>query len=61
MAHDPRVDVTMLPLFDGVSMIKWKLAVAEEAAVEVDGIGAGGVDGGHAKKESTRGYIPGGY
>lgn len=25
VAHDSRVDVTMLPLFDGVSMIKWKV------------------------------------
>lgn len=23
--NDPRVDVAMLPLFDGVSMIKWKV------------------------------------
>ena len=22
---DPRVDVTMLPLFDGISIIKWKV------------------------------------
>ena len=29
--NDPRVDVTMLPLFDGVSMIKWKLDVVEES------------------------------
>ena len=25
VVNDPRVDVTMLPLFDGVSMIKWKV------------------------------------
>ena len=27
VAHDARVDVTMLPLFDGVTMIKWKYGV----------------------------------
>ncbi|KAL8728428.1 MAG: hypothetical protein Q9166_005390 [cf. Caloplaca sp. 2 TL-2023] len=28
VVNDPRVDVTMLPLFDGISLIKWKLDVA---------------------------------
>ena len=25
IANDPRVDVTVIPVFDGVSQIKWKL------------------------------------
>lgn len=28
VANDPRIDVTMLPLFDGVSQIKWKVEQA---------------------------------
>lgn len=35
VASDPRVDVTVLPLFDGISQIKWKEAgVANEASPE---------------------------
>ncbi|KAI9716370.1 MAG: hypothetical protein M1812_005437 [Candelaria pacifica] len=30
VVSDPRVDVTMLPLFDGVTMIKWKLDSVKE-------------------------------
>ncbi|KAI9835616.1 MAG: hypothetical protein M1837_003705, partial [Sclerophora amabilis] len=30
VASDPRVDVTMLPLFDGVSQIKWKLGFLKQ-------------------------------
>ena len=40
VASDARVDVTILPLFDGVSMIKWKLD-AGKGSIEVDRIGAG--------------------
>ena len=47
VARDTRVDVTILPLFDGVSMIKWKLD-GGQGRVENDAIGAGGVNDGHA-------------
>ncbi|MCJ1360923.1 hypothetical protein MMC16_000018 [Acarospora aff. strigata] len=33
VASDPRVDVTMLPVFDGVSQIKWKVGYRENGRV----------------------------
>lgn len=30
IASDPRVDVTIIPVFDGVSQIKWKLDYIKE-------------------------------
>ena len=38
MVNDPRVDVTMLPVFDGVSMIKWKVDDSNRTGNSVDGL-----------------------
>ncbi|KAI9870081.1 MAG: hypothetical protein M1830_004707 [Pleopsidium flavum] len=43
VASDPRVDVTMLPLFDGVSQIKWKVGIRDQMANEANGMN--GTDG----------------
>lgn len=47
VVQDARVDVTMLPLFDGVSLIKWKLGVSGEDPVDVDEAEVGGTSGGN--------------
>lgn len=44
VVNDPRVDVTMLPVFDGVSMIKWKVD-ASNTGKSVDGLGEGSTNG----------------
>lgn len=44
VVNDPRVDVTMLPVFDGVSMIKWKV-VSSNTGKPIDGLGEGSADG----------------
>ncbi|KAL8877427.1 MAG: hypothetical protein Q9192_008668 [Flavoplaca navasiana] len=41
VVNDPRVDVTMLPVFDGVSMIKWKVDALNTTGKSVDGLGEG--------------------
>lgn len=33
VVSDPRVDVAVLPLFDGISQIKWKDTVATNGAI----------------------------
>jgi hypothetical protein len=38
VASDPRVDVTMLPLFDGVSQIKWKVGIRDQIANKANGM-----------------------
>jgi len=47
VVSDPRVDVTMLPVFDGVSMIKWKLEPFEDNVAILNGH-AGHMNGLHA-------------
>ncbi|KAL9036524.1 MAG: hypothetical protein Q9180_004252 [Flavoplaca navasiana] len=42
VVNDPRVDVTMLPVFDGVSMIKWKVDDSNRTDESVDGLGEKG-------------------
>lgn len=52
VVNDPRVDVTMLPLFDGISLIKWKLdAVQPDKSVHA--LGGGGANGVHVDCETN--------
>ncbi|KAL8982147.1 MAG: hypothetical protein Q9205_003257 [Flavoplaca limonia] len=51
VVNDPRVDVTMLPVFDGVSMIKWKVDASNTTVKSVDRLG---------EKESANGDCSGG-
>lgn len=44
VVNDPRVDVTMLPVFDGVSMIKWKVDALNTGKL-IDGLGEGSANG----------------
>lgn len=45
VVNDPRVDVTMLPVFDGVSMIKWKVDALNTTGKAVDGLKEGSANG----------------
>lgn len=45
VVNDPRVDVIMLPVFDGISMIKWKVDASNNTGASVDGLGEGSANG----------------
>ena len=52
--NDPRVDVTMPPVFDGVSMIKWKLDAKESEGVnKLEGGNGSGRNGYSDKKDKS--------